>query len=125
MDNYQILASTWISTARGLLGIVAILTSTHEPSLGEWRAYIGNASGIDQEADEQNVAANGGKLDPWQAIAFFPGLDITKYKEYIPASSRALERLAELDAQAEDYGELRMVQLSEEDVILLRNAIAN
>jgi hypothetical protein len=36
---------------------------------------------------------------------------------------RALERLAELDTQAEDYGEHRMVQLSPEDVQLLRDAL--
>ncbi len=76
----QILASHWFYDIRAYIGVVAARTGMHDPEKGEWMAYIGQGLGNSQEADSQHIADYGQKLQPRIAAAFFPHLDISKYK---------------------------------------------
>jgi hypothetical protein len=77
-NTREILGSYWYpDRAGGQIGVVAALTS---PGTGEWKAYIGQATGSNLEADEQLVADLGAPLLVEEASGFFPFLDPAKYK---------------------------------------------
>ena len=78
----DIIAAEWRSGAYGDIGIVAYKTADHNPSLGQWCAAMGVARNDNLPLDEQEVAGYGCKLSWQEAQAFFPQLDITKYKYY-------------------------------------------
>ncbi len=76
---YKILAAKWRTGGTGCVGFIAIETLAFD---GEWKAYVGVASGLNIAADEQHIAAYGCALEPQEAQVFFPHLDIAKYKAY-------------------------------------------
>ncbi len=82
-EKYKVLGDCW-HTPGGIfgmqlyIGIVAV--ETFEPT-GEWKAYIGIVLGIDSEGDKQAIAARGASIRDDLAHAYFPYLDITKYKD--------------------------------------------
>ena len=78
---YEILGSKWFTNSRACVGIVAVRTGLHDPDKGEWKAYIGNGVGYNQQEDEQHVAAWGNGLSPEEAKGFFPWLTIENYKD--------------------------------------------
>lgn len=77
-EPYKILRWRWLTTPMGVIGIVAIET---RQGTQEWKAYIGVGLGINQKADEQQIAAMGASLEPQEAHGFFPSLDIERYKK--------------------------------------------
>ena len=77
----EIIAAEWRS-GLDTVGIVAYKTSQHDPSLGQWCAAIGPAKTGSEIYDQNWIAENGCKLTWQEAAAFFPTLDITKYKYY-------------------------------------------
>lgn len=77
--EYKILGAKWWNNVDGSIGIVAVETKLGG---GEWKAYIGIASGLHEKMDEQHVAAYGNGLQPEEAHGIFPYLDIEKYKAY-------------------------------------------
>jgi hypothetical protein len=81
--EYRVLDALWY-TPRGIFGmqlyIGVVAVETFGPT-DEWKAYIGIVPGINAEDDKQAIAARGaGVLSPI-AAAYFPQLDITKYKD--------------------------------------------
>lgn len=73
-SKYEILNSVWFTPMSPVMqvGVVAIKTGRDND---KWKAYIGLAGGLNEEADEQFVAGYGAKIvDPRQAQAFFPDL---------------------------------------------------
>ena len=78
--KWIIIATWWANDNKGTIGIVAARTGMHDPEKGEWMAYMGTANGYDRVTDEQCIADLGEKLQPQLAAAFFPHLDISKYK---------------------------------------------
>lgn len=82
MDKYDIIASEWRSGLTYTIGIVAYKTAQHDPSLGQWCAAMSLAIYANREVDEKFIAGDGAKLSSEEAHAFFPHLDITKYKYY-------------------------------------------
>ncbi len=73
VGNYNILAYHWYCNNPPFFGVVAT-----EKMDGEWTARINLVSGLDEENDMENIAANGAKLNKKQALAFFPNLDAEK-----------------------------------------------
>lgn len=84
--NYKILGSVWYTPpAPGLdaashaildlpswnIGVVAIASG---PQKGNWKCYIGFASGRDEKMDEQSIASNGMPISKEVACAHFPHL---------------------------------------------------
>lgn len=77
----EILGSTWFTDKNGTIGVVAVITSTHDPEKREWKAHISIARGWDKQNDERLIAEWGSALSQDVAHVFFPYLDITKYKQ--------------------------------------------
>lgn len=78
-QQYEILRAVWFSPQAPVMqvGVVAIKSGRDRD---KWKAYIGLAGGINENADEQFVAGYGAKIvDKAQAQAFFPDLDIEDF----------------------------------------------
>lgn len=76
--DYKILGARWLTCMTGVIGVVAF-----ESYKDEWMAVMGATDGTHStEYDIQRIAGYGAKLFPREAHAFFPELDITKYKNY-------------------------------------------
>jgi hypothetical protein len=75
---YKILGDWWCCNSLGNMGVVAI--ETFEVT-GEWKAYMGICNGDDVLIDQQMIAAYGNGLSPEIAHAFFPYLDVKRYKK--------------------------------------------
>ncbi len=78
----EVIQAEWRTDRWGTIGIIAYKTGQHDPSLGQWCAAMGVARNDNLPLDEQEVAGYGCKLSWQEAQAFFPSLDITKYKYY-------------------------------------------
>lgn len=72
--TYDVIGVMWLTGNQGCFGIVAIKTLPDN-----WKSYMGNAIGGDEEIDKQYIAATGAKLPEALAIAAFPRLDPEKF----------------------------------------------
>lgn len=61
-NDYQVIDSYWFNH----IGIVKIATS-----FGEFKYYIGQGKGLDQQEDEQIIAQTGTPVSPSHLKAFF------------------------------------------------------
>lgn len=57
--------STWFSTPKGSLGLVAAVNET-----GETKFYLGTAEGFNEKADINNIINWGAKFEPEYVIGF-------------------------------------------------------
>lgn len=82
---YEIIDSMWFSSLLNpqQVGLVAIRTKTEHGAPG-WKAYLGNASGMNQAFDEQHVAEWGAKVPEAIAVAAFPKLASGEYGVFVP-----------------------------------------
>ena len=86
--EYKILDSVWHSSPTVIhlthlpdaqIGVVAVETFRNDTTW-QWRAYIGLATGFHSQTDAQNIATWGAPLGPDIGHAYFPHIDIEKYK---------------------------------------------
>jgi len=74
----------WYSNANGItVAIVAVVNYRKDTgAMFDWAAYIGGSRLTEHQEDcVEEVARKGCKMTKKDAAHFFPGLDITRYRE--------------------------------------------
>ena len=73
----------WYSNANGIaVAIVAVVNYFNDGAVFDWAMYIGGSKFTEHQEDcVEEVAQKGCKMTKKDAAWFFPGLDITRYRE--------------------------------------------
>ena len=59
---------------------VAVIEMSKDNEVFDWAVYVKDVPGYDHEAEKENVAEIGSKINKRVAQALFPNLDIEKYR---------------------------------------------